>query len=284
MASFLLGDINWGEISTDNFISSQKWGYSFYGQDDWKVTPKLTVSVGLRYELFSPINEGFGRQSNFNFDTLTLDIPKGPDQNTPLPPNFAQAFPNVTVSRGQVSSYLIPWDKMDFAPRIGIAYNIRHKTVIRVGYGIFYGGEENQGGNPNRGESAPFNESPILDRGATQSPWATNHVLHGRHASGLPDERFHAPGAHQLPRSGAGLPELAGTQVESRHSAGVAQANGPGSCVCRQSPGAWAAPAEPEFLSEHSRPLGQLREPGTHNRTSATCSARRPSALGTMPA
>jgi len=193
MASFLLGDINWGEISTDNFISSQKWGYSFYGQDDWKVTPKLTVSVGLRYELFSPINEGFGRQSNFNFDTLTLDIPKGPDQNTPLPPNFAQAFPNVTVSRGQVSSYLIPWDKTDFAPRIGIAYNLRSKTVIRLGYGIFYGGEENQGGNPNRGESAPFNESPILDRGTSQSPWAVNQFFTGGLQAGYPSNVFTLP-------------------------------------------------------------------------------------------
>ncbi len=60
--------------------------------------------------------------------------------------------------------YLIPWDKADIGPRIGIAYNIYEKTVIRAAYGIFYGGEENQGGNPNRGESAPFNESPQLGR------------------------------------------------------------------------------------------------------------------------
>ena len=193
MASFLLGDVNWGEISTDNFISSQKWGYSFYGQDDWKVTPKLTVSVGLRYELFSPINEGFGRQSNFNFDTLTLDIPKGPNQNAALPPDFATAFPMVTVSRGVVSSYLIPWDKKDFAPRIGIAYNLHSKTVIRIGYGVFYGGEENQGGNPNRGESAPFNISPILDRSATASPWSVNQYFTGGLQAGYPSNVFTLP-------------------------------------------------------------------------------------------
>jgi len=163
MASFLLGQINGGQISTDNFISSQKWGYSFYGQDDWKISPKLTLSLGLRYELSSPINEGFGRQSNFNPDTLTLDIPKGPNQDAPLPPNFAAAFPNVKVSRGQVSSYLIPWDKTNFGPRIGIAYNALDKTVVRLGYGIFYGGEENQGGNPNRGESVPFNETVVMN-------------------------------------------------------------------------------------------------------------------------
>ncbi|MGC4049092.1 MAG: hypothetical protein QM757_06205 [Paludibaculum sp.] len=43
---------------------------------------------------------------------------------------------------------MIPWDKTNFAPRIGLAYNWRDNTVIRLGYGAFYGGEENQGGNP----------------------------------------------------------------------------------------------------------------------------------------
>jgi carboxypeptidase family protein len=175
IASFLLGAVNNGQISTTNFISSTKKAYAFYAQDDWKVTPKLTLNIGLRYELFSPIGEKFHRQSNFDFDTLTLQIPWGPNQDAPLPPNFntpatingitfPALFPNVNVSRYQVDQYLIPWDKLDFGPRIGVAYNIREKTVIRAAYGIFYGGEENQGGNPNRGESAPFNLSPQLNR------------------------------------------------------------------------------------------------------------------------
>jgi hypothetical protein len=174
-ASFLLGSLNGGQISTTNFISSTRKAWAFYAQDDWKVTPKLTVQIGVRYELWSPIGEKFGRQSNFNFDTLTLDIPKGPNQDAPLPPNFNTAytfngltfkplFPSVKVSRGQVDQYMIPWDKYDIGPRIGFAYNIRPKTVIRGAFGIFYGGEEQQGGNPNRGESAPFNESPQLNR------------------------------------------------------------------------------------------------------------------------
>ena len=71
----------------------RSWAYACYAQDDWKVTPKLTVSFGLRYELFSPISEKFGRQSNFDFQTMTLYIPKGKDQNTPLPPGFATNFP-----------------------------------------------------------------------------------------------------------------------------------------------------------------------------------------------
>ncbi len=175
-ASFMLGAIDTGQISTTNFVSSTKQGYAAYAQDSWKVTPKLTLNLGVRYELFSPIGEQFGRQSSFDLQNLTLYIPKGPNQNAPLPPNFnapvtlnGVTFPAlfttpVNVSRGQVNSYIIPWDKADIGPRMGFAYNVKPKTVVRGFYGIFYGGEENQGGNPNRGESAPFNESPQLNR------------------------------------------------------------------------------------------------------------------------
>src|ERR1019366_1787534 len=101
MASFLLGNIDNANLSTTNFISSQKKSWSFYVQDDWKITPKLTINLGMRYDLFTPTYEKFGRQSNFSWQTVALYIPKGNNQDTPLPPNFATAFPNVTVSPGQ---------------------------------------------------------------------------------------------------------------------------------------------------------------------------------------
>jgi hypothetical protein len=194
-ASFLLGAIDNGQISTTNFISSTRKAYAFYGQDDWKVTPKLTLQLGVRYELWSPIGEQFSRQSNFDINNLTLYIPSGPNQNAPLPPNFNQPytfdgitypalFPNVQVSRGQVSQYLIPWDKMDIGPRVGFAWNLFDKTVIRAAYGIFYGGEEQQGGNPNRGESAPFNESPQLDRPPGVSSFAPDPFFANGAATG----------------------------------------------------------------------------------------------------
>jgi hypothetical protein len=194
-ASFLLGALDNGQISTTNFISSTRQSYDFYAQDDWKVTPKLTVNYGLRYELWSPIGEQFARQSNFDVNTLTLQIPTGPNQNAPLPPNFNTPytlngvtfpadFPNVKVCRGCVSQYLIPWDKHDFGPRLGFAYNIRQKTVIRAAYGIFYGGEEQQGGNPNRGESAPFNESPQLNRPAGVSQFSPDPFFANGAATG----------------------------------------------------------------------------------------------------
>ena len=164
IASALLGQIDSGNISTTNFVSSQKVAYAGYAQDDWRVNSKLTINLGLRYELWSPIDERFGHQANFDLQSLTLYIPKGPNQDLPLPPNFATAFPTINVSRGQVASTLIPWDKFDFGPRLGVAYQVMDKTVIRVGFGMFYGGEENQGGSPNRGEGVPFNETVNLTR------------------------------------------------------------------------------------------------------------------------
>jgi hypothetical protein len=166
VAAALIGQLDSGNISTTNFVSSQKSAWAGYAQDDWKVTNKLTLNLGMRYELWSPISERFGRQTNFDLQNLTLFIPEGNNQDAPLPPNFATAFPTVKVVRGQVPKTLIPWDKWDFGPRIGIAYQLRSKTVLRIGYGIFYGGEENQGGSPNRGEAVPFNETVNLTRAA----------------------------------------------------------------------------------------------------------------------
>jgi hypothetical protein len=192
-ASFLSGQVYSGQLSTTNFVSSQKSAWAFFAQDDWKISRKLTINYGVRYELFSPIGERFGRQSNFDFQNLTLYIPKGPNQDAALPPNFASAFPEVKVSRGQVENTLIPWDKTDIAPRIGIAYNLLPKTVFRIGYGIFYGGEENQGGNPNRGESVPFNETVNLASPAGVSAFDPSPYFSAGFHNGFPTNVFTLP-------------------------------------------------------------------------------------------
>jgi len=176
VASALLGQLDSGNISTTNFVSSQKSAWGFYAQDDWKLSSKLTLNLGVRYELWSPIDERFARQANFDLQNLTLFIPKGPNQDAPLPPNFATAFPTVKVVRGTVPSTLIPWDKWDIGPRFGLAYQVMNKTVLRLGYGIFYGGEENQGGSPNRGEGVPFNETVNLTRLGNVNSTASNYI------------------------------------------------------------------------------------------------------------
>jgi Carboxypeptidase regulatory-like domain len=198
MASALLGVLDSGAISTTNFVSSQKVAFAGYAQDDWKLTSKITVNIGLRYELWSPISEQFGQNADYVLQQNTLYIPQGKNCNLPLPPNFGTIFPNVIVSRCKVPSTLIPWDKLDFGPRVGIAYNVLPKTVIRVGFGIFYGGEENQGGSPNLGEGVPFNETVNLNRfqgnsayvGVSQPQCLTCNYFPGGFAGGYPASPF----------------------------------------------------------------------------------------------
>ena len=188
-------------VSTDNLISSQKVAYAGYFQDDWKFSQKLTFNLGMRYELWSPTGEQWGRQANYDLQNNTLYIPQGPNCNAALPPNFTTEFPTMTINRCSVSNYLVPWDKVDFGPRIGIAYNFAPKMVLRLGYGIFYGGEENQGGSPNRGEGVPFNETVTVQRAqgissfiGISDPLCTgcNFIPNGL-TSGLPANPFGLP-------------------------------------------------------------------------------------------
>ena len=121
-------------------------------------------------------------------DTI-LVIPEGKDQDAPLPPNFATSFPDIKVERGLVSKYLVPWDKTNIGPRIGIAYRPFDRSVFRIGYGIFYGGEENQGGNPNRGEGVPFNQTQNLN---LENQWTMNPFL-TTFTQGWPTNVFNLP-------------------------------------------------------------------------------------------
>lgn len=197
MAAFLTGHMATGQISTTNFISSEKKTFAFFGQTDWKATRKLTFNIGVRYEVFSPIAEKFGRQVRFDWDTQTLLIPKGKDMDTPLPSNFATVFPMVKVERGTVDKYLVPWDKTSVGPRIGISYALQAKTVIRAGYGIFYGGEENQGAGPNRGQAAPFNMTIVRDIPANVSAFLINPLM-PRFSQGFPVDVMTQPARSRL--------------------------------------------------------------------------------------
>ena len=191
MASWLLGVPGFSRITTSNFISSFKDAYSFYAQDDWKVSSKLTVNIGIRYEVTSPIGEKFGRQAHldvFGHDHAqpTLVIPMGKDQDAPLPPNFATDFPGIAVERGVASTYLTAWDKSNIAPRIGFAYEAQPGLVVRAGFGMFYGAEENEGGNPNRGENVPFNQEVRFNppRASARNPFID------RFSDGFPVDSF----------------------------------------------------------------------------------------------
>ena len=76
MASALLGQVDNAAISTTHYIPDYKVAIAGYVQDDWRVAPKLTVNLGVRYELWSPI--GAWNQSNFRFPESDALYPHGP--------------------------------------------------------------------------------------------------------------------------------------------------------------------------------------------------------------
>ena len=118
-ASFLLGLPN--EVGRDLLIASpayRAYEYFFYVGDKWVVTPKLTLDLGLRWELYPPATPAHpGGFSNYDPTTNSLVV-AGVGNN---PSNL-----------GRKTQY------KDFAPRIGIAYRFNEKTVVRTGFGISY--------------------------------------------------------------------------------------------------------------------------------------------------
>ena len=150
-AQFLLGISDGGNITNLHNVDYLRPVYAFYGQDDVKLTPKLTLNLGLRYELFLTVKEKFDNQGTYDLSKQILFVPRG--QKAQLTPTIAALVPlSATASRG-----LINPDLNNFAPRIGFAYSVTPRLVVRSGFGIFYGGEENGPySNPSQGFNPPF--------------------------------------------------------------------------------------------------------------------------------
>ena len=167
--------------------------FATYFQDDWKMTPKLTLNLGLRWDYFGPINETGGAQANFvpnaipsrNLGAPTFIIPASGSASRTL----STGHPSYTTSGGtvvpaaagtcdgigcygfvdllakdgitlmQTDRYgkgLVQTQKDNVAPRVGFAYQVDPKLVVRGGFGLFFNSFENQGYSPNIGENYPF--------------------------------------------------------------------------------------------------------------------------------
>jgi hypothetical protein len=140
-ASYLLGAPDSASV-TDNYVTelgSRFHGYSGFIQDDWKVNSRLTINFGLRYDLMGPYHEAYNR-------TSYLD----PQQPNPAAAGRLGALAFAGYGPGTCNCGNVPirTHYLNFGPRIGIAYRVNDKTVIRTGYGIVFA---HQGGTGNNG-------------------------------------------------------------------------------------------------------------------------------------
>jgi hypothetical protein len=127
LADFLLGLPDSSSIRySDTSIYLRRNTWSAYAQDEWKVSPNLTLNAGLRYEVFPPFDEKYGRLAN-------LDITQGFTAATVITPGMA-GVPSGTINT----------DYNNFGPRFGLAWKVpkgKQSTIVRAGYGLYYNGQ-----------------------------------------------------------------------------------------------------------------------------------------------
>jgi hypothetical protein len=144
IADFLLGIASSANFRTLANEYSDGRDIQAYAQDKWRVSPKLTVTAGVLYGYDPPGYEVRGRGSSVLFNdaipgSAAIVVPKNMSEaNYNLLKNVL--FPFMPVVRGtNLSNSLIHNAYLNFAPRVGLAYQLNSKTVIRAGYGVFYG-------------------------------------------------------------------------------------------------------------------------------------------------
>jgi hypothetical protein len=150
-ASLLLGLPTAGRVDRKASFATQSTVYSLYVHDDWRVSRNLTLNLGLRYEIEGPITERFNRTvRGYDFATPSpLEAAaKANYANSPIPELSASQFRLIGgltfAGVGGQPRTLFNRDTNNFMPRIGVAYSWGPKTVIRGGYGLFYGPLGNQ--------------------------------------------------------------------------------------------------------------------------------------------
>lgn len=146
-------------------MAANRWQYAGYVQDQFRVTPRFTLTLGLRYELNQPWRENHGRLAAFDIKSGAIAVAdKGMSQVSPVfPKNYIDV---ISASQaGLPSETLIRADRNNFGPRIAAAYNVTKNTVLRGGFGIMYE------------LVPPINSDYVAGIGSPfllSEPWATN--------------------------------------------------------------------------------------------------------------
>jgi hypothetical protein len=127
LADFLIGYTqNLFRDAQSGTYGMRWWEFGTYLMDDYRVTNKLTLNLGLRYDIYTPVVEDRNRVANFDFQTGLFVAPG--------------VMPGVSRSANVVTNW------KNFSPRLGFAYSLGsdNKTVVRGGFGMFYGVQADQ--------------------------------------------------------------------------------------------------------------------------------------------
>jgi hypothetical protein len=145
-ASFLLGAVDTANVDpySDVRFGKQQWG--FYGQDSWKVTRKFTLDLGLRYDYMRYYQEQYGRSPNFD---PTLANPTAGGQ------------PGAVIYQATCHCSFTHNYPFAFGPRLGMAYQVAPKTVLRGGFGIVYASTAYSGATGSAQANNPLGPSSI---------------------------------------------------------------------------------------------------------------------------
>lgn len=157
------GGIGASQVQASNFgwVASRKYYTGLYFQDDWKVSSKLTLNLGVRWDHFGLVGDRYDAQGNFSpdLDNPIMYYTARRNVDDEISTGFRQALARDgidLVSTDDFGSGFGNAQKMNFAPRIGFAYKATDNLVFRGGYGLYYGAFENRGGFPSLGYNYPF--------------------------------------------------------------------------------------------------------------------------------
>ena len=154
-ASFLLGIVG-GSSNYPLFPWWKQMYYALYVNDDWKVSRRLTLNLGLRYDLLTPQYEKWNRENGPFNPTVASPIGSAIAANvaalgSQIPANLAPLYNSLANLKGGITFAGVdgigstPWSsyKKAFQPRVGIAYQFNEKLVLRAGFGEYYSNPAN---------------------------------------------------------------------------------------------------------------------------------------------
>ncbi len=187
MASTVPGGINnvggASSVAATNFRPFADYRRTFYGgyaQDNWRVTQNLTLNLGLRYDWFAQPSEYFGSQANMapglNFTGGQFLIAQS--RANQVPSGFVTLLASNGIAFTPTTGTV--WQNSpsnDWGPRLGFAYHAAKKLVVRGGYGIFYGGQEDFGLSTYGANSYPFLVSSSFSPPNSAEPITPNNSV-----------------------------------------------------------------------------------------------------------